>query len=88
MAAALSEITRAATVRPLWTRRAVEDAALTMLSRTLLLAAREREESRGCHVRQDFPAREDGRFGHSQLIRMDVAGKPIIIGEHSRGVAA
>jgi L-aspartate oxidase len=88
MATAAAEIERAATVRPLWTRRAVEDATLTLLSQTLLLAAGSREESRGCHVRHDFPVRDDPRFGGSQLIRMDVAGKPIIVGERSRGVAA
>ena len=37
-------------------RAGVEDAALTLLAQAVLAAAGTRTESRGCHVRTDFPA--------------------------------
>ena len=47
-----------ATVVPL-DRSGVEDAALTLLAQAVLAAAGTRTESRGCHVRSDFPRTDD-----------------------------
>ncbi|HEX6353487.1 L-aspartate oxidase [Actinophytocola sp.] len=63
--------------RPLETRELVEDAALTLTARALIAAAAEREESRGCHVRDDFPdtARE---WTSSLTVRLTPSGQPMI----------
>ncbi len=63
--------------RPLTTRELVEDAALTLTARALLAAAALREESRGCHVRDDFPATER-EWGHSMTVRLTPSGQPMI----------
>jgi L-aspartate oxidase len=70
----------AAVVRPLTTRAAVEDAALTVVGEHVLLAAAGRTESRGCHVRTDYADRDDLVWGRSQRVRLDVAGRPILLG--------
>ncbi|MEU5263701.1 L-aspartate oxidase [Amycolatopsis sp. NPDC021455] len=62
---------------PLWTQAAVEDAALTVVAQALLAAAVRRTESRGCHVRTDFPARDDG-WRRSQHIRLSPSGQPVL----------
>jgi L-aspartate oxidase len=86
--AAVSTIDAATVVRPLWTRRAVEDAALTLTARTLLTTAADRTESRGCHLRADHPARDDARWRHSVRVRLDVSGQPILVAPLAlRGVA-
>ena len=55
--AAASDVVEAATVLGVPVDRAgVEDAALTLLAQAVLAAAGTRTESRGCHVRTDFPA--------------------------------
>ena len=48
---------------------ALEDCALTVTARALVLAASLRTESRGCHTRDDYPAPDD-RQRHSIPIRM------------------
>ena len=58
-------------------RAGVEDAALTMLSQAVLAAASRRQESRGAHVRNDFPDRDDAGQAHSLTVRL-VAGKPVL----------
>lgn len=85
---ARAAIDSAAVVRPLWTRRAVEDAALTLTARTLLMVAAARTESRGCHVRTDHPGRDDAAWRHSLRVRLDVSGQPILVAPLAlRGVA-
>lgn len=62
---------------PLWTHVAVEDAALTVVAQALLSAAVRRTESRGCHVRTDFPAPSD-TWRRSQHIRLSPSGQPVL----------
>lgn len=70
---ASSTIQDACTVRPLETHRAVEDASVALTAQALLAAARTREESRGCHRRQDRPE-TDQRWARSLPFRLDVSG--------------
>ncbi|WP_375540080.1 L-aspartate oxidase [Nocardia sp. BSTN01] len=59
---------------------AVEDAALTLAARTLLLSATARAESRGCHTRSDYPdPREELR--RSVAIRLGDDGRPQVVAE-------
>ncbi|MFI6048280.1 L-aspartate oxidase [Nocardia sp. NPDC051321] len=53
----------------------IEDAALTLTARALLLAASARTESRGCHTRSDHPEPDD-RFRHSMPVVLDADGRP------------
>ncbi len=57
-------------------RAGVEDAALTLLAQAVLTAAGSRTESRGCHVRSDFPERDDTWQRQSIEIVLDAAGRP------------
>jgi L-aspartate oxidase len=85
---AATVIEAATIVRPLWTRQAVEDAALTLIARTLLTTAAARTESRGCHLRTDHPGRDDAHWRHSLRVRLDVSGQPILVAPLAlRGVA-
>ncbi|HEX7662642.1 MAG TPA: FAD-binding protein, partial [Pseudonocardiaceae bacterium] len=88
MALARRAIDAATVVRPLWTREAVEDAALTMVAGLLLGMADDRVESRGCHVRTDYPQRRDGRWQYSQRARLDVSGRPIAVAPLALGGVA
>ena len=56
----------------------MEDAALTLLAQAVLAAAGTRTESRGCHVRTDFPERDDSWQRESLLVRLDEAGRPLV----------
>lgn len=56
----------------------LEDGALTLTARVLLLAAAARTESRGCHTRSDHPA-PDEALRHSIPIRLDPDGHPDIL---------
>jgi L-aspartate oxidase len=86
--AAEDAIDASTVTRPLWTREAVEDAALTLTARVILAAATERTESRGCHLRSDHPERDDAGWRHSLRVRLDVAGQPILVAPLAlRGVA-
>jgi L-aspartate oxidase len=58
----------------------LEDAALTLLGQAVLAAAGTRTESRGCHVRTDFPERDDAWQAESLLVRLDEAGQPVVGG--------
>lgn len=53
----------------------LEDAALTVTARAVLLAARARTESRGCHTRSDHPSPVAG-LAHPIVVRLDSAGVP------------
>jgi L-aspartate oxidase len=65
LAAAGAAITRMTTRRVPRSRDDYEAAALTLAARTLVAMAGARTESRGCHVRTDFPGRDDRRWRRS-----------------------
>jgi L-aspartate oxidase len=74
--------------RKLDTRQLVEDAALTLAARALIAAAAGRTESRGCHVRTDFTARDDVNWHRSQIVRLTPSGQPVLADTvFTRGVA-
>ena len=58
-------------------RAGVEDAALTLLAQAVLAAAGTRTESRGCHVRTDFP-RTDDTYQRGSLLVALVDGRPVV----------
>lgn len=58
----------------------VEDAALTVTARALLLAARVRTESRGCHTRSDHPRTAPGP-AQPIMVRLDEGGSPRVVTE-------
>jgi L-aspartate oxidase len=62
---------------PLRTRRLVEDAALTLVARALIAAAERRAESRGCHVRTDFPATDESWL-RGLTVRLNPSGQPVL----------
>jgi L-aspartate oxidase len=59
-------------------RAGVEDAALTLLAQAVLAAAGTRTESRGTHVRTDFPERDDAWQCASNEVRLDASGRPVV----------
>jgi L-aspartate oxidase len=77
LACASDTIEAAATVGVPVDRAGVEDAALTLLAQAVLVAAGSRTESRGCHVRSDFPDRDDAWQRHSIEIVLDATGRPV-----------
>jgi L-aspartate oxidase len=73
---------------PLASRVTVEDAALTLAARALIAAAAERTESRGCHVRTDYPNADDAGWRRSVAVRLTPSGQPVLAGPVGlRGVA-
>ena len=77
--AAASDAIESATGRVLPVDRAgVEDAALTLLAQAVLAAAGTRRETRGCHVRTDFPDRDDVWQRESLVVTLDGDGRPVV----------
>jgi L-aspartate oxidase len=73
--AAASDVVEAATVSlPITDRAGVEDAALTLLAQAVLAAAGTRTETRGCHVRTDFPRTDDAYQRSSLLVGVAADG--------------
>lgn len=58
----------------------VEDAALTVTARAMLLAALARTESRGCHTRSDHPATQPPP-AREIVVRLDRSGAPCVVAE-------
>jgi L-aspartate oxidase len=62
-----------------WTRREYEARSLARVARAIVVCALAREESRGAHYRNDFPLRDDLRFGtHSHLVGDSVRFGPLL----------
>lgn len=55
------------------TLRRIENAALTLTARALLVAAADRAESRGCHTRSEYPGPAEDRR-HSTAVRLGADG--------------
>ena len=77
LAAASDAIESAIAVATPTDRDGVEDAALTLLAQAVLAAAGTRTESRGCHVRTDFPRTDDSYQRDSLLVAL-VDGRPVV----------
>ena len=85
--AGASDVVEAATVLGVPVDRAgVEDAALTLLAQAVLAAAGTRTESRGCHVRTDFPERDDRGSARAE-VRLDGTGRPVVAARARVGAA-
>jgi L-aspartate oxidase len=68
-----------ATPSALWTRSEYEARSLARVAQAIVVCALEREESRGAHYRNDFPQRDDARFGtHSHLAGDSVSFGPLL----------
>jgi len=78
LAAASDRIEAASRVGVPVGRSGIEDAALTLLAQTVLAAAGTRTETRGCHVRSDFPERDDVWQRASLELTLDTAGQPVV----------
>ncbi len=78
LAAASDAVEAATTLAVPVGRSGVEDAALTLLAQAVLAAAGTRRESRGCHVRTDFPERDDRWQAESLRIVVDAGGRPVV----------
>jgi len=75
IASAAERLDAMAVNRPVRTRGDVEEAGLTLVARSLLVAAATRRESRGCHVRTDYP--EPGtEWQHTITVTLDWTGRP------------
>ncbi|MDT7593293.1 MAG: L-aspartate oxidase [Pseudonocardiales bacterium] len=89
LAAASDAIEAATAPAPGLSRAVVEDTAMTLLAQAVLAAAGTRTESRGCHVRTDFP-RTDDTYQRSSLLVGCSGGALTVRGaadEQTQGVA-
>jgi L-aspartate oxidase len=65
-----------------WTRREYEARSLARVAQAIVVSGLAREESRGAHYRNDYPKRDDARFGkHSHLAGDSVTFGPLIPAE-------
>ncbi|MFD0528843.1 FAD-binding protein [Kitasatospora arboriphila] len=55
-----------------------EAANLHLVATALVAAAARREETRGCHWREDFPDRDDARWQHHLVTTLDADGHPSV----------
>ncbi|MFC4949782.1 L-aspartate oxidase [Pseudonocardia sp. GCM10023141] len=78
LAAASDSVESALEMRAPADRAGVEDAALSLLAQAVLAAAGTRTESRGCHVRSDFPERDDVWQEASLVVGLDPSGRPVV----------
>jgi L-aspartate oxidase len=76
LAAASDAIESGTEYRPVTDRASLEDATLTLLAQAVLAAAGTRTESRGCHVRIDFPRTDDTYQRASLLVALSDDGTP------------
>ncbi|MYW30440.1 L-aspartate oxidase, partial [Streptomyces sp. SID2119] len=51
---------------------------LLLVSRVLVAAAREREETRGCHWREDRPDRDDAHWRRHLVVRIAAGRTPVV----------
>ncbi|MBO0875230.1 MAG: FAD-binding protein, partial [Pseudonocardia sp.] len=88
LAAASDAIDAATAARPVTDRAAGEDAALTLIAQAVLAAAGTRTESRGCHVRTDFPDTDDTHQRRSLVVGLSESGLTVRPADDERAGAA
>lgn len=85
--AAAAAVVGATTRHRLRTPRDAEDAALTLAAAAVLVAAAARTETRGCHVRTDYPNTVN-RWRRSIAVVLDGTGSPVLAESQLVGGAA
>ncbi|MCW2631306.1 MAG: L-aspartate oxidase [Pseudonocardia sp.] len=75
LAASSDQVEAVTATHALRRRAAVEDAAITLIAQAVLAAAGTRTESRGCHVRTDFPRTDDLHQRESLLVSLGADGR-------------
>ena len=85
--AAVAALVAAAPQLAVRTAADAEDAALTLVAGALLVAASARLESRGCHLRTEYPL-ADPEWRRSPTVMLDAAGVPVLVEPVTVGGAA